>query len=88
MRRTTIMLPNELKAEADATARARGISFGELVRESLTRALERTRSGRAVAGDPFWDDHVVYAADAPADLAVDHDRYLYGDRGAGDPELR
>ena len=40
MKRTTVMLPPELKARAMRSARERGISFGELLRRSLRAAIE------------------------------------------------
>lgn len=77
MKRTTIMLPLDLKARAARAARERGISFGELVRRSLTATIEAPPTG-AVNDDPLFADSAVYEGDTPADLASDHDGYLYG----------
>jgi hypothetical protein len=80
MKRTTIMLPPELKERAQRTARERGISFGQLLRESLEETLRRdSKSG--FAADPLFADTAVFEGDAPADLAASHDVYLYGAGG-------
>jgi len=76
MVRTTIMLPADLRHRSIQRARQRGLSFGELVRESLSSELERDAANRG--GDPLFDDRAVYKGRAPTDLAVAHDAYLYG----------
>jgi hypothetical protein len=77
VQRTTITLPPELKDRAMRIARMQGISFGELVRRLLLAAAEQRERG----GD--WDellaDEAVFGGDAPADLAGNHDGYLYGE---------
>jgi hypothetical protein len=77
MTRSTIMLPEELKVRAQDKARELGMSFGELLRESLERRL-------GVPGDrledPLFANVPVYDGPAPEDLSEEHDRYLYGDR--------
>jgi len=75
MERTTIMLPAQLKHRANRLARKLGISLGELIRESLREALNRTPADDE---DPLYSDTVSYGGPAPADLAADHDDYLYG----------
>ena len=75
MKRTTVMLPPDLKARATRTARERGISFGELLRQSLAAAVE---SPAAAYDDPVFADSAVFEGKAPEDLAVEHDGYLYG----------
>ena len=77
MVRTTIMLPAVLRSRSSRRARERGVSFGELVRESLTAELERG-SARG-AKDPLFADDAVYKGRAPKDVAKNHDAYLYGD---------
>lgn len=72
--RTTIMLPATLKARAHQRARELGVSFGELVRESLAHAVAPDPRE-----DPLFFDEAVFDGDAPADLAADHDRHLYPD---------
>jgi hypothetical protein len=76
MHRTTVMLPEDLKARAMLRARERGISLGELLRECLAATLHAP-AGDDRAGDPLFADAAVYGGAAPSDLARDHDRYLY-----------
>jgi hypothetical protein len=78
MKRTTVMLPVELKARAMRAARERGISFGELLRRSLSAAVE---SPLARYDDPVFADSAVFEGETPEDLAVEHDGYLYGNDG-------
>jgi hypothetical protein len=75
MTRTTIMLPETLKQQALLQAQARGISFGELIRQALTAALEKSEPRHV--DDPLFTDSAVYHGEAPSDLAADHDRHLY-----------
>ena len=77
MKRTTVMLPLELKARAERLARARGISFGELVRRSLSAAVEPP-AGAKYDEDPLLADSVVFEGNTPEDLSGRHDTYLYG----------
>ncbi len=78
MKRTTIMLPEDLKARAENRARNQGVSLGELVRLALERLLERTRKGGG-AEDPLFADEAVHTGKNPRDLSEHHDRYLYGE---------
>ncbi|OHB77022.1 MAG: hypothetical protein A2Z34_08780 [Planctomycetes bacterium RBG_16_59_8] len=68
------MLPEDLKAQAFATAREMGISLGELIRESLRNALHAKKGLR----DPLIADHAVSYRKGPADVAANHDDYLAG----------
>jgi hypothetical protein len=77
MKRTTVMLPDELKARAERRAYERGISFGQLVRESVEIALSTTDEEQR-AKDPLFHDEATYDGEAPADLSEAHDEYLYG----------
>lgn len=72
MKRTTIMLPEELRRRAALRAKQRGISLGELIRLSLDGALP----GAAYAEDPLFEN-VIFDGDAPRDLSAKHDKYLY-----------
>lgn len=78
MKRTTVILPADLKARATRAARERGISFGELLRRSLEAAVE---SPGSPYDDPVFADKEVFEGLAPANLAADHDGYLYGNDG-------
>ncbi len=75
MKRTTVMMPADLKARAQRAARERGISFGELLRRSLRDAVDAPARDY---GDPVFTDSVVFDGPAPEDLADQHDGYLYG----------
>lgn len=74
MKRTTIMLPTELRHRALRSARKRGVSLGELIRESLDAALP-TEVYEASEDSLF--ESVVFDGPAPRDLSSKHDRYLY-----------
>lgn len=78
MKRTTVMLPAELKAKAMRAARERGISFGELLRRALTATVE---APPAQYEDSAFADAAVFDGPAPADLSEGHDGYLYGGDG-------
>ena len=80
MQRTTVMLPQDLKLQAERHAREMGISFGELIRESLEAMLSGSDERRPMV-DPLFSDDAVYVGKAPIDLSVNHDRYLYGEKG-------
>ncbi len=75
MKRTTIMLPEALRRRAAARARQRGVSLGELIRDSLDAALP----GSSYEQDPLFED-VIFDGPAPRDLAARHDKYLYDDK--------
>ena len=79
MKRTTIMLPEDLKMRALKRADIMGLSLGGLIRESLEKNLHTPDVDQA-DDDPFFADSVVFKGKAPKDLALKHDDYLYGDR--------
>lgn len=74
MFRTTVMLPTNLKKRAQLFASKKGISFGELVRESLEEKLEQAKIAKK--SDPFFDDSNFFNGDIPKDLSAKHDAYL------------
>jgi hypothetical protein len=74
MKRTTIMLPEELRRRAISSARQRGVSLGELIRESLDAAMPAV--GYEAGPDPLYAD-VVFDGPAPRDLSTRHDEHLY-----------
>ena len=78
MKRTSVMLPADLKSRGMRTARQQGISFGELLRRSLQAAVDSPASSY---DDPVYADAEVFDGPAPDDLASAHDRYLYGSDG-------
>lgn len=78
MKRTTIMLPIELKIKAQNAADKIGISLGELIRESIEFYL--VKKIEVIKEDPFFSDTSVYKGDVPSDGSIHHDDYLYGDK--------
>jgi len=76
MQRTTVVLPAGLKKRAMTLARKRKISFGELVRQAVEQSVpppKKPSKGR----DPLWDDVPVFDGAVPADISINHDKYLY-----------
>ena len=76
MKRTTIMLPEDLRRRAIFRARQRGVSLGELIRDSLDAVLPNVSYD--AGKDPLFED-VVFDGPAPRDLSTRHDKYLYDD---------
>ncbi len=77
MERTTIMLPHELKLQIAQQARRKGISMGGFIRDAITAALSKAgENGRSE--DPLFSDREFFPGSAPADMAANHDDYLYG----------
>ncbi len=74
MKRTTLMLPSVLREKANAYARSKQVSFGELVRRSLEKMLQEEEQY-----DTFTSDKAVFRGKVPSDLAKNHDKYLYGE---------
>lgn len=77
MHRTTIMLPAGLKNRAQLFATKKGVSVGELIRESLEETLYQAK--RKQKSDSFFDDAHFFQGDIPKDLSAKLDEYLYGD---------
>ena len=76
MDRTTIMLPQALKARASRRASKLRISLGEFIRRSVEALL---RADTSLGGeDPLLNDEEVYSGAVPDSLSEDHDRHLYG----------
>lgn len=78
MKRTTIMLPTDLKAKAIQRARKLNLSLGELIRESLRKCI--TKPSFVASDDPFYMDKAVFEGTSPYDLSEKHDDYLYGEK--------
>ena len=76
MKRTTIMLPEDLRRRAIVRARQKKVSLGELIRDSLTAALPNVSSD--IGEDPLFED-VVFDGPSPKDLSRRHDEYLCDD---------
>lgn len=79
MKRTTIMLPDNLKMRALKHAEITGLSLGGFIRESLEKTLQPPDVDQADE-DLFFADNVVYQGKTPKDLALNYDDYLYGNK--------
>jgi len=79
MKRTTIMLPEDLKMRALKRADIVGLSLGGFIRESLEKSLQTSDVDQA-DDDPLFADNATFQGKTPADLALKHDDYLYGDK--------
>jgi hypothetical protein len=75
MKRTTVMLPADLRRRAFRRAKEQGVSFGVVVRDSLDAALPALEG--IVGDDSLFADVVVWRGRVPRALARDHDRFLY-----------
>jgi len=71
MHRTTILLPESLKRDAERRARKEGLSLSELIRRRLAADLPSPEKR------PTFFERVPWAAPAPDDLSSRHDDYLY-----------
>ena len=78
MKRTTIMLPPELKMKALQRANQMGISLGELIRNSLIALLHHSKE--QITNDALFADNDVFNDQGPQDLAENHDCYLYREK--------
>ncbi len=74
MFRTTVMLPSNLKNRAKRFAVKKGISVGELIRESLEEKLQQNKTS-STKSDPFFDDVNFFSGDVPTDLSANHEEY-------------
>jgi hypothetical protein len=79
MERTTIMLPHQLKILALEQANKKGISLGQFIREAIQKSLD-SHINDDVFDDPLFTDDAVYTGKTPADLAKNHDVYLYSEQ--------
>ena len=77
MFRTTIMLPEDLRAKAYRQARRMGVSLGKLIRLSIEQMLKQAPPPSA--GDTLYEDQAVYGGACPRDLSSNHDEHLYGE---------
>ena len=79
MKRTSLMLPDDLKIRAHNRAKGMGISLGELIRESLEITLDNADEEKLTKDSLFADD-ALYDGEVPKDLSRNHDQYLYGEK--------
>lgn len=78
MKRTTIMLPNQLKIMVQRIANSMGVSLGEFIRESLEARLKSSKSQNNL--DTLFSDETIYRGKSPENLSKEHDHYLYGEK--------
>ena len=82
MNRTTIVLPEDVKDQAMKVAHAKGISFGSLVWEALSKFLsEPSADATQRARQREINTLLRFSEDAPSgppDLSERLDDYLYG----------
>lgn len=78
MHRTTILLPEDLRASAEAHARGLGISLGELIRRQLG-VVTKSKKKKKRSDDPLFRHYADVqppSADDIEDGALNHDKYL------------
>jgi hypothetical protein len=68
----SVPFPEDLRDQAEAAARERGLTLDEFVRRCVSNTVDRGR-----ASDPLFADKRIFTGEAPSDLSVNHDRYLY-----------
>lgn len=71
MHRTTILLPESLKRDAERRARREGLSLSELIRRRLAEDVDEREQRPAFFEREPWSGPVT------DDLASRHDDYLY-----------
>jgi hypothetical protein len=80
MHRTTILLPDDLRRRATMAAASRGCSLSELIRRQLEKVTAPSLKPHSRRHDSLFKNWKPSEKRAPADLAANHDRYLYGER--------
>ena len=78
MKRTTIILPDDLRAGVAQRASDMGVSIDEYVCRVLRAALKETATPEA-AKDSLFTDAEVFEGRTPVNLAGHHDLHLHGD---------
>ncbi len=77
MHRTTMLLPEALRQEAENVARAQGITLSELFRRKLAGAVSARRSEKR-KHDPLFQPAHLMKNEGPGDVSTRHDDYLDG----------
>lgn len=72
MKRTSILIPDDLKRRAERYAREHEMSLAALVRSALQDKIRPTVPAR----DPIFSDDVVFEGETPPDLSARHEDYL------------
>lgn len=74
MRRTSIMLPDDLKKLAEREAHRRGASLGEIIRDALNELLRPKKTRKR---DSLFCEDLVFKGPVEKDISLNHDDYLY-----------
>lgn len=74
MHRTTILLSQELKGQAELQARREGLSLSGLIRRCLSESIDSEDKQPAA-----FFSRQPWPGDTPVDLSARHDDYLYGE---------
>jgi hypothetical protein len=77
MHRTTILLPETLRRDAENVARGQGITLSELIRRKLAHSVA-SKARTAQEQDPFFRPGRLMTRQGPSDVSAKHDHYLYG----------
>ncbi len=72
MKRTTIILPEQLKFQAEQRAKEHGLSLAEFIRDSLRKNLSSEPKR-----DSIFADEEYCLEHSQSDIAKNHDDYLY-----------
>lgn len=75
MDRTTIVLPADLKFQAQRLAHQKHISLAELIRDALKAQIEKFSQTKK--SNAFFEDRNFFKGQAPKDISVNHNDYLY-----------
>ena len=68
----SVPFPDDLWDKVEAAARERGLPLDEFVRQCVSTTVDPSR-----VSDPLFADKRVFSGETPADLAENHDHYLY-----------
>lgn len=75
LKKTTILIPDELRNHARKVARFLGISFGELARNAIAEYLKKPLDLKRE--DPFFADDSVYEGSVPYNGSATYEDSLY-----------
>ncbi|MBA3237000.1 MAG: hypothetical protein H0T62_01445 [Parachlamydiaceae bacterium] len=76
MKRTTVMLPEDLKKMAEREALRQGASLGEIIRTALKALLQPIKMEN-YKKDSLFSNDLVYKGPVEKDISRNHDEYLY-----------
>lgn len=78
MKEATITIPDELEAELEAMAQARGLTLAQLFEDALYSYLVRQRFGEREVRLPTGPFRIRPASkgSGKSDISIEHDRYF------------